>query len=149
MKLNNDQFEALTYIFERENGNTKTKFEEQIIKDSGIGDLDSTTLEKIVIDGLNNKIYKDSNERINAYWSLGKRHNKEIIPNFREWLSDEIKLKDAQAVYQILISLGNMEEDVFNPDRDGSSAFYETELNLRDAIDYLKKLRITAVKSNG
>ncbi|WP_264558924.1 hypothetical protein [Flavobacterium sp. N2270] len=138
MKLSNRQFEALTYIFERENGNVKSEFEKQIIKESGIGDLDSNTLEKIVVDGLNNRIYIDSSERINAYWSLGKTHNKKLIPNFREWLSDEIKLKDAQAVYQILISLGNMEEDVFNPDRDGSSAFYETELNLRDAIDYLK-----------
>ena len=139
MKLNQDQFEALTYIFERENGNIKSEYENEIIKESGIGGLDPNALEKIVVDGINNGTYINSSEKISAYWSLGKRYNKNLIPNLRKWLTDEIKLNDLQAVYQILISLGNMDEPVFNSDRKGGSAFYETELNLRDAKDYLEK----------
>lgn len=43
------------------------------------------------------------------------------------------------AVYQLLIALGNMGEPVFNKDREGGSAIYETELNLKDAREYLRK----------
>jgi len=139
MKLNQDQFEALTYIFERVNGNIKSEYENEIIKESGIGDFDPNALEKIVVDGINNGTYINSSEKISAYWALGKRYNRNLIPNFRKWLTDEIKLNDIQAVYQILISLSNMDEPVFNSDRKGGSAFYETELNLRDAKDYLEK----------
>jgi len=139
MKLTNDQFEALAYIFERENGNTKSDYEMKIIAESGLAELEAEVLERNVVDGLDSGIYDGSTDRISAYWALGKRFNRNLIPSFKKWIRKEFDLNDAQAVYQLLISLGNMEEEVFNPDRDGGSASWETELNMRDAKDYLNK----------
>ena len=139
MKLTNDQFEAVVFIFEKANGNLKTDYEDQMISESGLSDFEPVTLEKIIVDGLNNGIYNGSSDRISAYWALGKRFNGELIPVFRKWLKQELHFNESYAVYQLLIALGNMEEPAFNPDRDGSSAYSETELNMRDAADYLKK----------
>jgi hypothetical protein len=139
MKLTNDQFDALAYIFEKENGNKKSDYEKKIISESGLADFEPELLERNVVDGLENGIYDGSTDRISAYWALGKRFNRNLIPSFQKWLQKEFDLNDSQAVYQLLISLGNMEEPVFNPDRKGGSASYETELNMRDAGDYLNK----------
>ena len=137
MKLTNDQFEALAYIFERENGNDKSKYESEVIADSGIAQIRAEVLEQNVVDGLKNGMYDGEPARISAYWALGKRFNENLIPFFKKWLRKEVDLGDEQAVYQLLISLGNLGEPVFNPDREGGSAYYETELNMRDAKDYL------------
>ena len=139
MKLTNDQLEALAYIFERANGNKKSEYELEIISDSGLAKLNAELLEQSVVDGLNNGLYDATDDRISAYWALGKRFNRNLIPLFKKWLRKEFESNDAQAVYQLLISLGNMGEPVFNPDRDGGSASWETELNMRDANDYLNK----------
>ena len=139
MKLTNDEFEAVVYIFEKDNGNVKTDYEDQIISKSGLSDFDPVALEKIIVDGLNKGVYSGRTNRISAYWALGKRFNRELIPVFRKWLKQELHYNDPYAVYQLLITLGNMEEPTFNPDRDGSSAYSETQLNMRDAADYLKK----------
>ena len=98
MKLTNDQFEAVAYIFERANGNKKSEYEEKVIAESGLNNLKPFELETQIINGINNGLYSDSKERISAYWTLSKI------------------------------------------DRNGSSAFNETELNLRDAENYLKNL---------
>ncbi|WP_412560842.1 hypothetical protein [Winogradskyella sp. MIT101101] len=139
MKLTNDQFEEVAYIFEKANGNSHSDYEKGIISASELTKFKPTELEQIIVDGLEKSIYDGSTDRISAYWALGKRFNRNLIPLFKKWLQKEFDLKDPQAVYQLLISLGNMEEPVFNPDRDGGSASWETELNLRDAKAYLNK----------
>ena len=139
MKLSNNQFEAVAYIFEEANGNVKTEYEEEVISESGLREFEPNILEKIIMDGLNDGIYTENADRISGYWVLGKRFNVDLIPSFRKWLKTELELNEPHTVYQLLISLGNMDEPVFNTDRGGSSGFDETELNLRDAKDYLKK----------
>ena len=139
MKLTADQFEALAYIFERENGNEKSDNEKEIISESGLADYNADVLEREVIDGLENGFYDGSTDRISAYWALGKRFNRTLIPIFQKWLRQEYDLNDAPAVYQLLIALGNLEEPVFGSDRDGGSASWETDLNMRDAKLYLDK----------
>tara|TARA_R110002051_G_scaffold322862_1_gene414714 strand:- start:1226 stop:1651 length:426 start_codon:yes stop_codon:yes gene_type:complete len=141
MKLTNNQFEAVAYIFEKANGNVMSEYEEEIISESGLSQLEPVTLEKIIVDGLNNGIYTEKADRISGYWVLGKRFNIDLIPFFRKWLKSELDLNESHTVYQLLISLGNMEEQVFSPDRKGSSSFNETELNLKYAKDYLQNLR--------
>lgn len=141
MKLTYDQFDAAAYIFEKSNGNSKSDYEEKIIAESGLADLKSTDLEKIIISGLNSGIYKDEQDRISAYWALGKRFNPNLIPFFRRRLKSELESNNPSAIYQLLIALENMEEPVFNDDRNGSTASLETELNLRDAKKYLTKIR--------
>ena len=139
MKFTNDQFEALAYIFEQENGNEKSDYEIMVIKESGLGKFSAKELESHIVTGLNNEIYKDLETRNGAYWALGKRFKKDLIPQFRKWLKKEFVTNEPIAVYQLLINLGNMDEPVFNPKRQGSSASYETELNMQDAEEYLKK----------
>lgn len=138
MKLKIEQIGAVAYIFEQANGNTKTDYENEIIEESGLGNIEPNLLENKIVEGLNNGIYDNSKVRISAYWALGKRFSQELIPTFQKWLQKELNKNDAEAVYQILIALGNMEEPVFNEDRDGGSASSEKELNLRDAKHYLE-----------
>ena len=139
MKLTNDQFEASAYIFEKANGNKKSKYEEEVIAEFGLNNIEPTELKTVIVDGLNNGLYSDLEDRISAYWSLSKIHDMDLIPEFKKWLKIELDKQDPNGVYQLLIALGNMGEPVFNKDRDGGSAYYETELNLRDAKAYLQK----------
>lgn len=139
MKLTNDQFEASAYIFEKANGNKKTEYEEKLIAESGLTELKPNDLKVQIINGLNSGLYSDSKERISAYWTLSKVHDKNLIPDFRKWLKTEFEKQEPLAIYQLMIALGNLEEPVFNKNRTGS-AFNETELNLRDAEVYLKSL---------
>lgn len=139
MKLTNDQFEASAYIFEKTNGNKKTEYEEKIITESGLTELKPNELKNQIVNGLNSGIYSDLKERISAYWTLSKVHDTNLIPEFRNWLKTEFEKHEPLAVYQLMIALGNLEEPVFNKNRTGS-AFNETELNLRDAENYLKSL---------
>ena len=139
MKLTNDQFEASAYIFEKANGNKKSVYEEKVIAESGLNNLKPIELENQIIKGIDSGLYSDSKERISAYWSLSKIHKTELIPNFRKWLKIELENGNSDTVYQLMIALGNLEEPIFNLDRNGSSAFNETELNLRDAREYLNK----------
>ena len=139
MKLTNDQFEASAYIFEKANGNKKSEYEEKVIAESGLNNLKPIELENQIIKGIDSGLYSDTKERISAYWSLSKIHKNELIPNFRKWLKIELENENSDTVYQLMIALGNLEEPIFNLDRNGSSAFNETELNLRDAREYLNK----------
>ena len=138
MKLTNDQFEASAYIFERANGNKKSEYEEKVIAESGLDNLKPIEIENQIINGIDSGFYSDSKERISAYWSLSKIHKTELIPNFKKWLKVELENENAHPVYQLMIALGNLEEPIFSIDRNGSSAFNETELNLRDARKYLE-----------
>ena len=140
MKLTNDQFEASAYIFEKANGNKKSEYEEKVIAESGLNNLKPIELETQIVNGIDSGLYSDSKERISAYWSLSKIHKTELIPNFKKWLKTELENENADTVYQLMIALGNLEEPIFNIDRNGSTAFNETELNLRDAKNYLKSL---------
>ncbi len=139
MKLTTEQFVAAVYLFEKANGNKKDEFEEQHIQDSGLAKFEASQLEGIIIKGFEDNLYTTQEERVDVYWCLGKRFNKELIPLFIEWLESEASSKNPYTVYQLLISLGNMGEPVFNKEREGGSAYYETELNMRDAENYLKK----------
>jgi len=137
MKLTSEQLEAAAYIFEKELGIEHTGFEPDIIREAQLDDYSADMLEEIIIKGLDNRIYSDDDERSTAYWALGKRFKRTLIPQFRKWLKEETELNNPYTTYQILIVLDNLEEPVFNPDRGGSYAFFETELNLRDAEVYL------------
>ena len=139
MKLTNDQFEASAYIFEKANGNKKTEYEEKLIAESGLTELKPNDLKMEIINGLNSGLYSGSKERISAYWTLSKVHDANLIPDFRKWLKTEFEKQEPLAVYQLMIALGNLEEPIFHKNRTGS-AFNETELNLRDAENYLKNL---------
>ena len=139
MKFTNDQFEEVAYIFEKENGNNHANYEKRIIGKSDLTSFNPTDLERIIVDGLENEVYDDSTDRISAYWALSKRFNRNLTPSFKIWLQKEFDLHNQQAVYQLLIALGNMGEPVFNPDREGGTASWETELNMRDAKEYLIK----------
>jgi hypothetical protein len=138
MKLTSDQLEAAVYIFEREHGNTTPGWERRFTAQSGLSDLQPKEVEKIIVDGLNAGIYDSNPDRTIAYWALGKRFNRSLITDLRKWLWKELDLNAPDAVYQLLISLDNLDEPVFHPDRNGGYALHETELNLRDARNYLR-----------
>ena len=138
MKLTTIQIEAAVYIFEKENGSLKNDYDEKVIIESKLVSGNSAELEKIILDGLNIGYYVEDGDRCLAYWALSKRFNKKLVPAFRKWLKQEVEKNNYNAVYQLLIALENVGEYVFGPDRKGSSASFEWELNIRDAANYLK-----------
>jgi hypothetical protein len=79
MKLTNEQFTEVAFIFEKENGNSHSEFEKGIIAESKLTKYKPTELEKIIVDGLNSGIYKNEDERVSGYWSLSKIGNRNLI----------------------------------------------------------------------
>ncbi|RKN81053.1 hypothetical protein [Ulvibacterium marinum] len=140
MKLTNDQIEEAAYIFEKENGHPGDDYTKRILAESELTVFSSKELEKIIVDGFDKGFYNNSDTKTSAYWALSKRFNHDLIPFFNRRLKSELEAKNSAAVYQLLIALGNMGVPVFNKDREGGSAIYETELNLRDAKEYLKRV---------
>ena len=95
-------------------------------------------MENIIVDGLNSGIYKNEGERVSGYWSLSKIGNRNLIAEYKKWLRTELENENGIAVFQILIGLDRLGEPVFNENRTGQGVD-ETELNIRDAKQYLKK----------
>lgn len=142
MQLTVKQIEEAAFIFERENGYMGDEYSREVLAGSNLTAFKVSEIEQIIVYGINKSLYKDSASRTSAYWALSKRYNRKLIPQFKSWLKSELKDEDGAAVYQILIALSNIGEIVFNEDREGGSAVFETDLNLRDAREYLIKLNI-------
>jgi len=70
-----------------------------------------------------------------AYFALGKRCDPADVPFLRDRLKVELN-RDPQVLFQVMIALENMGEDVFSPERD-SYSILDAELNRSDAIRYL------------
>ena len=136
MKLTNEQFTEAGFIFEKTNGNSHSDYEKQIIAESELTKFKPTELEQIIVDGLNSGIYENEDERVSGYWSLSKINNRNLIAEYRKWLRTELQKENGIAVFQILVGLDRLEEPAFNESRTGRGA-NETELNLRDAKEYL------------
>jgi|GEM_PF-4326175 len=96
------------------------------------------TLQNDLVNALNDNAPEDAEARRLAYWALSKRADAALIPSFRNWLSQELKGNDAQAIFQLMIGLDNLEEPIFDVSRSGYASF-EEELNRRDASRYLNQ----------
>ncbi|PKQ46773.1 hypothetical protein [Confluentibacter flavum] len=138
MKLTNEQFTEAAFIFEKANGNPHSVYEKKIIAASELTKFKPTELEQIIVDGLNSGIYKNEDERVSGYWTLSKIGNRNLISDFKEWLRTELENENGIAFFQLLIALDRLEEPAFNEKRTGQGAD-ETELNIRDAKQYLNK----------
>ena len=138
MKLTNEQFTEIAFIFEKANGNNHSDFEKAIITKSELTIYKPNELEKIIVDGLNSGIYKNEDERVSGYWSLSKTGNRNLIAEYKKWLRTELENENGIAVFQILIGLDRLDERAFNEKRTGRGVD-ETKLNIRDAKQYLKE----------
>lgn len=128
MKLTENQFTEIAFIFEEANGSFHSEFEKVIIAESEMTKYSISELVKIIIEGINLGIYNLESERVSAYWCLSKVCDKKLISNFRKWLNFEIENKNDTAIFQILIALDKLDEAVFNNKRTSRDVF-ETELN--------------------
>lgn len=142
MQLTVYQIEEAAFIFERENGHLGDEYSRGVLAESNLTTYKVSDLEKIIVNGLNKSLYKYFADKTSAYWALSKRCNRNLIPEFKRWLRSELEAENGAAVYQILIALNNIGEPVFHKDREGGSAVFETDLNLRDAREYLTKQNI-------
>lgn len=70
-----------------------------------------------------------------AYFALGKRCDPRDIPFLRGRMKAELD-RDPQLLFQVMIALENMGEDVFSPERN-SYSILDADLNRNDAIRYL------------
>ena len=138
MKIKEDQFDAIAYIFELNNGNVLDDYEYKVIDKSGFKDIPADVLTDAILDNLNDDHSMDTTYRILAYWALSKRFDTNLLPFFRDKLKLELSIDGIPAVFQLLIALDNLDQPVFGDDRDGSFSADDTELNIRDAKAYLE-----------
>lgn len=137
IELTKEQLPTITLIFEKALGNELCDSDERKIVGVGLSDYPAEELAKSIIYKLNSE-NENSEFRSTAYWVLSKRFDKNLLPLFKKWLKIEINAVNSHAVYQLLIALDNLKEPVFGNDRNGRYSFDETDLNLRDAQNYLQ-----------
>jgi hypothetical protein len=132
-----EYFYDASYFFERARGRVMDDYELGAIKKAGLDRSDPLELSReiqasIVSGSLSAK------ERSTACFALGKSFDRMLTPFFQRQLQFEWEAKSC-AVYQLMICLSDLDEQVFGEDRNGSYSAMEVELNLRDAEDYLKR----------
>lgn len=137
MKINNNEFTEIAFIFEKENGRNHSEFEKEIIENSKWKNNSAYELEMVIISGIQSGLYENELDKVSAYWALSKRNNEKLIPNFKKWLKIELESENSIAVFQILVALDLLGEKPFAKERIGRDS-NETKLNLRDAKKYLK-----------
>ncbi len=138
MKLTKDHFLEVAFIFEKANGNSHSDYEKGIIAESELIEHKPEELEQLIVNGLNSGIYKNDHDRISAYWTLSKSNNRNLISEFQKWLKTELDFENGLAIFQLLVALDRFDEPAFHKNRN-SRGNDETELNIRDAKNYLLK----------
>ena len=139
MEIKEEQFDAIAYIFEINNGNTLGAYENQIIEDSGLRDIPASELAEAILGNLNEKHSGNTAYRLSAYWALSKRFDKNLLAFFQKSLAAELQIEGIPAVFQLLIALDNLNEPVFGKYRNGSFSGDDVESNCQDAKNYLAK----------
>lgn len=136
MKIPGDAIGAVAYAFERANGNQLGEYEQSEIKFHNLDEYEP----KVLADRLRAGIVEgDADYRAQAYWALGKRFDRDLIPFFRERLAIEMR-QDPEILFQLMIALDNLDETVFSEIRNGSYSILDGDLNRQDVESYLKKL---------
>ncbi len=134
-----DYLYAAAYFFERERGRPMDDAELACIRDEGLDQAGSTELRRVLEQGLVSGGWS-ANERSLACFALGKTFDSTLTPLLQRQLRIEWEERSC-AVYQIMICLSDLGEEVFATDRGGSLSSMDVELNLRDAEAYLNRLR--------
>jgi hypothetical protein len=140
MKLTFEQFTEAGFIFEKENGNSHSDYENQIISESELIKFTTKEMEGIIVEGINTGTYENEDERVNGYWSLSKIGNPNLIEKYKKWLLIELENANSIAVFQLLICLDKLEQPAFHKKRNSRGVF-EKVLNFRDAQEYLVPAR--------
>lgn len=138
MKLTFEQFTEAGFIFEKENGNSHSDYENQIISESELIKFTTKEMEEIIVEGINTGTYENEDERVNGYWSLSKIGNPNLIEKYKKWLLIELENANSIAVFQLLICLDKLEQPAFHKKRNSRGVF-EKVLNFRDAQEYLNR----------
>ncbi len=140
MRIPEEAIIAVASLFTAANGNSLDSDEKRDIEFhslSGVNpDLLANTLKEAILEDLDG----GSSYRISAYFSLGKKFDRSLIPFLQERLKVEVT-RDLDATYQIMIGLDNLEEPIFSATRDGSHSVFDQELNRQDAEAYLNPKR--------
>ena len=130
---------AAAYRFEQANGNRiqLAEFDEIMRHQLTRTDPDelAQAIHKTVTSG-----EADADYRASACFALGKKMDDELLAFFRGRLELEVEAEELPVIYQIMIALDNLDEEIFAPERDGASSSNEHDLNLRDARAYLERL---------
>jgi len=136
MKIPKDAIVAAAYVFERANGYQLGERERSEIAMHKMENCDPELLAKDLQRDILDHAEDESGYKAQAYWALGKRFDRRLIPFFRDRLAIELR-HDVETVYQIMIALENLQEPVFSADRSGSYSIMDSDLNRRDAKSYL------------
>ena len=129
---------AAAYRFEQSNGNRIQLSEFDEIMHHRLTKADPDELAEAIRDTITSGS-ADAAYRQSGYFALGKKCDDDLMPFFRERLQIELEAREAEACFQLMVALDNLDEDVFDPKRDEPSAA-ERDPNERDARAYLNNL---------
>jgi hypothetical protein len=138
MSFTPEKTEAKVFLFERKNGNTLGDFEQAVVSQSNQEGKDLDKIKQELIDSVTFPTELNTQDRCGVYWALSKTFDSDLVDWWTTQLRGEFE-NNAEWVYQILIALDNLEEDVFGSDRSQSYSSFENAFNLRDARIYLNK----------
>ena len=129
---------AAAFFFESLGGALLGDYELREIRTCRLEGMDPEELARSLMEWIAAQPLDFPDGRGTAYWALGKKRDKALIPYFRDQLRLELT-RDMNAAYQILIALDDVDEPSFDPARGGYSS-NEEELNRRDAERYLEAI---------
>ena len=136
MRCPGDAILAVGFFFELAGGVPHEPYEMSEIQKHGLDGLDPERIARELRDLITAEHKNDNRDRQQAYWALGKKRDRGLIPFFCDQLRLELR-RDMIAAYQIMIALQDIGEPIFGSDRSGYS-FDDHELNRRDAESYLE-----------
>ncbi len=128
-------FYTASYVFERARGRVMDTYELNSIAEEGLDNRDPIEIRSEIQELLTSGGLTPE-ERSTACFALGKTSDVSLMPFFQQQLKRELEA-NSPAVYQLLICLDNLGEEVFGKDREGSYGATDDELNFRDARTYL------------
>lgn len=141
MRLPESAIPAIAFRFEGLHGRQISPHELAEIREHDIEDVDPELLARELRHLIDSESKADGRDRGQAYWALGKKLDRALLPFFREKLRLELS-RDMFAAYQILIALDDLGEQPFGSDRSGYS-IHDYDLNRRDAEAYLRRVGST------
>ena len=134
MKITNDSLIAAGVLFEKENGNELDQYSIRLIEKEGLTNSDPSELTNSIINYLKSASNDDPLLE-SGIFALSKRYDSNLKDLFVEMLRRTLDA-NPNALYQALIALDNLEENVL-PD---GGCINEYERNKRLAEKYLKNV---------
>lgn len=127
--------EAAAYLFEKENDSHLSKSHEEFLHSFFDNKMSTLEVKEIIIEAIKEDKIDEPLKNM-AFWALGKLFDASLKPFFVRCLKSAVRTADHPCIYQLMIALDNLGENIFTKKIANS---LEEEENLFQAKEYLQK----------